>query len=160
MRKRRSNSSRFRLARIRYTKSETSRRMAAVKQRETAPEMTVRAALHAIGFRFRTHVGTLPGRPDVVFPKFKTILMVHGCFWHHHRNCARATIPNANRDFWLKKFVGNSRRDKLNASHLRRLGWRVLTVWECRLTPSRFRKTVETLSRKIRNAQPDYSVKE
>lgn len=141
---------------LHHTRPETSRRMAAVKQRDTPPEMAVRRALHAKGFRFRTHIGSLPGRPDIVFPRYRTVLMVHGCFWHHHKNCARAKIPNANRNFWHEKLVGNSNRDKLNASRLRRLGWRVLVVWECQLSRSSSRRTVLSLCKRIRktNSKP------
>lgn len=138
---------------FRKPRLETSRRMAVIKQRETAPEMTIRRGLHATGLRFRTHVTSLPGRPDLVFPRYRTVLMVHGCFWHQHQKCSRATIPRTNRRYWRAKLVGNTKRDKLNASRLRRLGWRVFVVWECQLSPSRVLRTVERLSQRIRKVK-------
>lgn len=135
------------------TNSQTSKRMASVKQRGTTPELAVRNALYLQGFRIRTNVGTLPGKPDIVLAKHKTVVMVHGCFWHQHRNCSRATIPQANRKFWQEKLIANSIRDRLHAARLRRLRWRVLVVWECQLSPSRISQTTNRLSRRIKKSQ-------
>lgn len=104
--------------------------MAAVPQRDTAPEMIVRRLIHSIGYRFRLHVDNLPGKPDIVLPRHKKIIFVHGCFWHQH-DCKRATVPATRRAFWLDKFEQNKSRDKRNARSLRRAGWNVLVVWEC-----------------------------
>ena len=96
------------------------------------PEITLRSALHRTGLRYRLHDDRLPGTPDLVFPRYKAIVFVHGCFWHAH-GCSRSTIPKSRQDFWLKKFRTNRERDRRNVTQLRGMGWRVLTVWECLL---------------------------
>jgi DNA mismatch endonuclease (patch repair protein) len=111
--------------------SESRRRnMAAIKPKNTTPEVVVRQLLHALGLRFRLHDKNLPGRPDVVLQKHKTVVLVHGCFWHHH-GCANSVWPQTRRDFWREKISGNRRRDRKNERALVRLGWRVITIWEC-----------------------------
>lgn len=110
-----------------------SANMAAIKAKHTGPEVSVRKALHAKGFRFRLHRSDLPGRPDVVLPKYRVALFVHGCFWHRHQGCADASIPKSNTEFWLTKLNGNVSRDKRNREELIALGWRVYVVWECEL---------------------------
>lgn len=105
--------------------------MARVKQKDTAPEIRVRKILHRHGFRFRLHRRDLPGSPDIVLPKFKTVLFVHGCFWHRHENCSRASTPVANDERWATKFERNVARDKEALERLAGLGWRALVVWEC-----------------------------
>ena len=104
--------------------------MSAIRAKHTKPEIAVRKALHALGFRFRLHVGGLPGRPDIVMPKHRTIIQVKGCFWHGHR-CLKGRIPEDNRAYWRKKIQGNKSRDERNARRLRRMGWHVATIWEC-----------------------------
>lgn len=108
----------------------TSRRMAAVGQRDTGPEMIVRRLLHSMEFRYRLHLRGLPGSPDIVFRSRKKVIFVHGCFWHRH-GCKKATTPATNRAYWLPKFAANVRRDRRNVAALRRAGWKVLIVWEC-----------------------------
>jgi DNA mismatch endonuclease (patch repair protein) len=106
--------------------------MARVRGGDTAPEKRVRSFLHAEGFRFRLHRKTLPGRPDIVLPRHRTVVLVNGCFWHGHQKCRKGTNrPTSNREFWAKKIAANIARDRKNESQLRREGWRVLTVWEC-----------------------------
>jgi DNA mismatch endonuclease (patch repair protein) len=108
--------------------------MAAVRQKHTKPEMAVRSALHHLGFRFTVNAprnNSLPGRPDIVLPRHRVVVFVHGCFWHRHRHCKRATTPTARAAFWRKKFEENVRRDKSNTLALKREGWQVLTIWEC-----------------------------
>lgn len=105
--------------------------MKAVRQYDTAPEMVVRRLVHSLGFRFRLHRKDLPGSPDLVFPRLRKVIFVHGCFWHRHRGCARTTTPVTRRDFWLEKFAGNIRRDTRCVRRLRKLGWSVAVVWEC-----------------------------
>ena len=105
--------------------------MAKVRGRNTGPEMTVRRLLFANGYRYRLHAGDLPGRPDIVFRRRRKAIFVHGCFWHRHAGCARATTPKVRRAFWLEKFDRNRERDARNESALRAEGWSVLTVWEC-----------------------------
>ena len=105
--------------------------MAAIRSANTKPEVRVRAALHALGYRFRLHRKNLPGRPDIVLPKYGTAIFVHGCFWHCHRCKYGSVVPATRADFWVAKRGGNVARDRRNASALRKLGWRVLTLWEC-----------------------------
>lgn len=108
-----------------------SRMMAAIGGRNTVPELAVRKGLHAAGLRFRLHRRGLPGSPDIVLPRYRSIVFVHGCFWHRHRGCRFATTPASNAEFWREKFESNVKRDKRQRAALRRLGWRVFTVWEC-----------------------------
>lgn len=108
-----------------------SRMMAGIRGKDTKPEMTVRRYLHARGFRYRLHDKRLPGRPDLVFPRYRTVLFVHGCFWHQHPGCRYATTPATNAEFWQHKLSANLHRDTRQAEALVVSGWRVLTVWEC-----------------------------
>ena len=110
-----------------------SRNMAKIKSKNTKTEMAVRSMLHAHGYRFRLNKKELPGKPDIVLKKYKTVIFVHGCFWHRHENCKDATFPKSNTDFWFKKFQDNTQRDKLNHIKLTELGWKVVIVWECEL---------------------------
>ena len=105
--------------------------MSRVRSATTKPEMLIRSFLHKNGFRFRLHVKTLPGHPDIVLPKYKTIVEVRGCFWHHHLGCKSASTPSSNTAFWNEKFHRNIERDKKNESALKELGWNVIVVWEC-----------------------------
>jgi len=107
--------------------------MAAVKSKDTAPEMVVRRLVHALGYRYRLHVRTLPGTPDLVFPRLRKVINVHGCFWHLH-GCPRSRMPASRRDYWVKKLQRNAARDKQTLQKLRRDGWRVLVLWECKIT--------------------------
>lgn len=105
--------------------------MRAVKRAHTRPEIVVRQALHALGLRFRLHRRDLPGSPDIVLPKFRTVVFVHGCFWHRHPDCRYATTPKSRQEYWLPKFEANVERDARKEAQLRELGWRVLVMWEC-----------------------------
>ncbi|THD81663.1 MAG: DNA mismatch endonuclease Vsr [Phenylobacterium sp.] len=105
--------------------------MAKVKGRNTLPEMRVRCAAHALGARFRLHRRDLPGTPDLVFPSRRLALFVHGCFWHRHEGCRRATSPRTRAQFWSSKFEANVERDRRNERDLQVLGWRVAAIWEC-----------------------------
>ena len=118
--------------------------MSRVRQKDTTPEIIVRKLLHALGYRFRLHRNDLPGRPDIVLPPRKSVVFVHGCFWHHHPNCRKATIPKTRTDFWIEKFEKNKERDRRKISELKKLGWRVLVIWECETTQPR--KTEKRLS--------------
>src|SRR5258708_9433545 len=113
-----------------FTKAQRSRIMASVKSRDTAPEMIVRRLVHAMGYRYRLHVRSLPGAPDLVFPRLRSAIFVSGCFWHMH-TCGRCRIPAAHRAYWIKKLERNAARDKRTLHQLRRAGWRGLVVWEC-----------------------------
>ena len=105
--------------------------MRAVKRAHTAPEMIVRQELHALGLRFRLHRRDLPGSPDIVLPRLRTVIFVHGCFWHRHYDCRYATTPKTRQEYWLPKFAANIERDARKEAQLQALGWRVLLVWEC-----------------------------
>ncbi|MDX2261284.1 MAG: DNA mismatch endonuclease Vsr [Gemmatimonadales bacterium] len=109
-----------------------SRMMAGIRGKNTNPERIVRSHLHRAGFRFRLHPVDLPGRPDIVLPRWGVVILVHGCFWHRHHGCRYAATPKTNREFWVSKFRANVARDASNIAALRRLGWRVIVVWECR----------------------------
>lgn len=111
--------------------------MARIRSKDTRPERAVRRWLFAHGYRFRLHSPSLPGRPDIVIPRLKTVVEVRGCFWHRHAGCRLAYTPKSNRKFWLAKFEANVRRDKRSATALRRLGWSVLTIWECETASQR-----------------------
>lgn len=106
--------------------------MSRVRGRDTKPEMLIRQGLHARGFRYRLHDKTLPGRPDLVFAKYRTVVFVHGCFWHAH-GCSRSKLPATRRRFWKEKLEGNAARDQRTVAALQASGWRILVVWECAL---------------------------
>lgn len=126
-----------------------SRMMGTIRGRNTAPELLVRRFLHKRGFRYSLHVGRLPGRPDIVLPRYGVVVLVHGCFWHRHKGCRYAYTPRTNRVFWESKFAGNVARDARNLRALRSLGWRVYTVWECKADrPEHLAKIFKSLKRK------------
>ena len=131
-------------------KATRSRMMAGIKAKDTAPELVVRRFLHSHGFRYRLHVKTLHGKPDIVLPKYRTAIFVHGCFWHQHPECKDAVMPRSNAKFWKKKLDGNTRRDARNISELESLGWQCLVVWECEVNSSTMQKH---LIRKVRRGQ-------
>jgi DNA mismatch endonuclease, patch repair protein len=105
--------------------------MSRIRSSNTSPERIVRSTLHALGFRFRLHRKDLPGSPDVVLPKYKTAIFVHGCFWHRHKGCKFAYTPKSRLDFWLRKFEENVLRDRRVKRQIQKLGWRPLVIWEC-----------------------------
>ncbi len=115
--------------------------MSRIRSSNTSPEVALRRALHALGFRFRLHRKELPGKPDIILPRYKTAVFVHGCFWHRHNDCKVATIPKSNTKFWVEKFNRNVSRDVRSRELLEALGWRVLIIWECELGSGR--KTAE-----------------
>ena len=108
-----------------------SKNMAAVKGKNTTPEIRVRRMLHKMGYRFRLHRKDLPGKPDIVLPRYRLCIFVHGCFWHQHPGCKRATIPDSNREFWVKKFQGTLERDEHAKKELAAQGWHICIIWEC-----------------------------
>ncbi|MDR0184264.1 very short patch repair endonuclease [Lysobacter arvi] len=120
------------------TPAQRSERMSRIRSQNTKPEMLVRRFLHGQGFRFRLHARDLPGRPDLVLPKYRTVVFVEGCFWHGH-SCQKGRVPGTNPDFWQAKVACNQARDKRNQRALRRDGWRVIRVWECQLAKSKTR---------------------
>ena len=119
-----------------------------IKSKNTKPEIRLRSALFAKGYRYKIHVSDLPGTPDIVLPKYKFVINVHGCFWHHH-GCPLSSIPKTREDYWLEKFEQNKRRDFLNKQKLKKLGWRVFEVWECSLTKRNLDKTLKIVERRL-----------
>jgi DNA mismatch endonuclease (patch repair protein) len=117
--------------------------MANVPQRNTSPERIVRSFLHQLGYRFRLHRRDLPGSPDIVLPKYKIAIFVHGCFWHQHRGCRKARRPTSNTDYWNQKLDENVLRDKRQILELKMLGWQVIVVWQCEA------QNINSLSRKL-----------
>ena len=115
----------------RLTPEQRRKTMQAVKGKNTSPEVLVRQYLHRQGYRFRLHRKDLPGKPDIVLPKYKTVIFINGCFWHRHQGCKHATMPASNIDYWEKKFKRTQERDKSQYRQLEELGWKVYIVWEC-----------------------------
>lgn len=128
------------------TKEQRKKAMSSVRQKDTKPEKTVRSILHKLGFRFRKNVTSIVGKPDIVLPKYKTIIFVHGCFWHQHKNCRKANRPTSNVEFWNNKLDKNIERDKQNLKELKSLGWKIITVWTCEI------KDKESLIAKLKNS--------
>ena len=129
-----------------------SRVMAAIRRRDTGPELRLRRALHAMGLRYRLDVAALPGRPDLVFPRFRAAVFVHGCFWHRHPGCPKATTPAANLGFWTAKFARNTARDAAAQAALAALGWRIAVVWTCTLGPRQAPETAAETARWLQGA--------
>lgn len=117
-------------------KETRSRMMSGIGGKDTKPELVIRRALHARGFRFRLHDKRLPGKPDLTLPKYNAVIFVHGCFWHRHKGCRYATTPSTRPEFWAEKFSTNVERDARNEADLKALGWRVAVIWECALRPN------------------------
>lgn len=113
------------------TKEKRSWNMSRIKSKNTRPEIRVRKILHSLGYRFRLHSNILPGKPDIILKKYKTVIFVHGCFWHRHKNCKYAYIPKSRIDFWEKKFEANKKRDQEVARKIQETGWKRLVIWEC-----------------------------
>ena len=124
-------------------------RMSKIRAKDTKPEMLVRRFLHANGFRYGLHSRNLPGTPDMVLRKHKTVIFVHGCFWHMHGNCKFAQVPKTRSKWWTQKFERNAQNDNKHARALRKLGWKVIVIWECSLKPSRLQRTLNALLGKI-----------
>jgi len=120
------------------TKEHRSWNMSRIRSTNTKPEMIVRSFLHRNGFRFRLHVKDLPGHPDIVLPKYKTVIEVRGCFWHRHPRCKHATTPSSNTEYWLTKFKDNVSRDKQNEEKLKLLGWKLIVIWDCETLKKNF----------------------
>lgn len=118
-----------------------SRMMSGIRGKDTKPELVVRSILHRAGLRFRLHA-KLPGKPDLVFPKYRTAVFVHGCFWHRHEGCRFTTTPTSNAKFWEKKFADNVSRDAHVRRQLSQLGWRVLVIWSCQLSEPQLKRLI------------------
>lgn len=124
--------------------------MSQIKGKNTKPEMAMRKTLHSYGFRFRLHVKNLPGTPDIVMPKYKTAIFIHGCFWHGHKNCKYFVLPKTNAEWWYDKINRNNVNDKRAELELKKLGWKVVTIWECELKSINFHKTLTKLFGKLK----------
>ena len=116
-----------------WSKEKRSECMSKIRSKDTKPELALRKALFARGFRYRVNDKHLPGKPDIVLLKYKTVIFLHGCFWHRHEGCKYAYTPKTNTEFWVDKITSNKDRDKINMQKLTDLGWNVLTVWECEI---------------------------
>lgn len=125
--------------------------MSRIKATDTKPEIIVRKYLFGHGYRYRLHVKNLPGKPDIVLPKYKTVIFVNGCFWHGHKGCKDFVMPKSGQKYWEPKIQNNAERDKLHKRKLKRQGWHVVTVWECQLQQVQAIKTLQKLSSKIQN---------
>jgi DNA mismatch endonuclease (patch repair protein) len=133
-----------------------SRMMSGIRGRDTKPEMLIRRYLHSQGLRYRLHVSSLPGKPDLVFSRFKTVIFVHGCFWHRHDGCRFATTPSSNREFWMTKLSGNVIRDIRNVELLISTGWRVVIVWECGVRMRELTRNLAWLPKWISHGRKKY----
>ena len=131
------------------TKEQRHRNMSHIRSTNSKPEEKVRKELFSMGFRYRKNVRSLPGCPDIVLPKYKTVVFVNGCFWHKH-DCPRFVWPSSNQDYWIPKITRNVERDQKAKKDLEVLGWKVLTVWECELKKSVFMTTIERLAQEIK----------
>jgi DNA mismatch endonuclease (patch repair protein) len=132
-------------------KKKRSEIMSKIRSKNTKPEMTLRKALFASGFRYRVNDKKLPGKPDIVLSKYKTVIFVNGCFWHNHAGCRYAYTPKTNTKFWVDKIISNSQRDKINAQKLADLGWNVIIVWECEIR-HKYKKDLTPLIDRISTA--------
>lgn len=131
-----------------HSKEVRSMNMSHIRSKNSKPEELVRKYLFSKGFRYRKNVKTLPGCPDIVLPKYKTVIFVNGCFWHKH-DCPRFVWPSSNEDYWRPKIMGNVERDKRNIAELQQLGWNVLTVWECELKKKVIDATLDQLEKRL-----------
>lgn len=132
-----------------HDKKTRSYNMSRIKGKDTKPELQVRKFLHAHGYRYKLHDTTLPGKPDLVLPRYKTVIFIHGCFWHGHTNCRYFVVPKTRTDWWLKKINTNRANDAKAVKALKKDGWKIITVWECRLKPAKAAYTLDALLKKL-----------
>ena len=128
-----------------HDKKTRSYNMSRIKGKNTKPEMLVRKFLFANGYRYRLNVKTLPGKPDIVLPKYKTVIFINGCFWHGHEGCRYFVIPKTRSEWWIEKITGTQKRDREAEKQLYALEWKVIVIWECQLKPQQFDKTIGNL---------------
>ena len=133
------------------SKEERSTRMSRIRSNSTKPELILRKAIWHLGFRYKVNVKSLSGTPDIVLPKYHTVVFVHGCFWHGHKGCKTSHIPDTNSNFWLSKIARNQERDQEVWRQLEAKGWFVIIVWECQLKKAHLAETVETVAKEIRH---------
>jgi DNA mismatch endonuclease (patch repair protein) len=132
-----------------HTPAVRSYNMSMIKGKNTKPEIIVRKFLHSKGLRFRLHRKNLPGKPDIVLPKYKTVIFINGCFWHGHKNCKYFVVPKTRSEWWLNKINGNIVNDKRKIRLLRNNNWKVIVLWECQLKPKKVLRTLDKLILKI-----------
>jgi DNA mismatch endonuclease (patch repair protein) len=143
------------------TKNERSIRMSRIRSVSTKPEIKLRHALWRLGFRYRTNDKMLPGKPDIVLPRYRSVVFIHGCFWHGHKNCPISHIPETNSEFWTAKIARNQERDQEVWRKLEAKGWSVIIVWECQLKKKNFKETVDRVTGEIvRNGEAHQSAQE
>ena len=139
----------------RVSKQTRSFIMSRIKSKNTLPELTVRKYLFSLGYRYRLHLRTLPGSPDIVLPKYRTAIQVRGCFWHSH-SCMKGKVPGNNRKYWQKKLSSNKERDKDNDTRLKKMGWDVVTLWECAVMDKvKIRSRMNHLQRKLKGKRDE-----
>ena len=142
------------------SKKTRSRMMSNIRSKDTKPEMIVRRYLHQNGFRYRLHMKDLPGKPDIVLPKYNVVIFVHGCFWHRHQNCKYATTPSTNRKFWNNKFSINIQRDQRNMDLLKDSGWNIIIFWECAIRNNREKNLIKLIETIVKKRTKQTSVEE
>jgi DNA mismatch endonuclease (patch repair protein) len=134
-----------------HDKLTRSYNMSCIRSKDTKPEMLVRKILFANGFRFRVHDKKLPGKPDIALKKYKTIIFIHGCFWHGHEGCKYFVVPKTRTEWWLNKINGNKNKDAESVTALKKQGWKIITVWECELKPEKKDQKLKVLIKEIQN---------
>lgn len=139
-----------------HDKATRSYNMSQIKGKNTKPEILVRRFLFSNGFRYRLHDKKLPGKPDIVLRKYKTVIFVHGCYWHRHEGCSYCTFPKSNTEFWINKFEGTKIRDKIHREKLEESGWKVIVIWECQLRRDNIQKTFENLLTRLKNEDANH----
>ncbi len=132
-----------------WSKKKRSQVMSKIRSKNTRPEKVLRSALFRLGYRYRIHAKQLPGKPDLVLPKYHAVIFVHGCFWHQHKGCREGRVPSTNSEFWKDKLNRNSERDAANIKHLKKLKWQVLTIWECEIE-RQLEKTVKRVISRLK----------
>lgn len=132
-----------------HTQQQRRFNMQQIKGKNTKPELLVRKFLHAHGYRYKLHDKTLPGKPDLVLPKYKTIIFIHGCFWHGHHNCKYFTIPKTRTEWWTEKIEKNKANDENAMKLLKKEGWKIITIWACKLKPAKLEQTLAALLKKL-----------
>jgi len=137
------------------TPEQRSWNMSRIRSKDTKPELIVRSLLHRMGFRFRVNRKDLPGTPDIVLPKYRTVIFVHGCFWHRHKGCKKATTPSSNIAIWQDKFAENVGRDRRNQRSLRKEGWKVIVLWACKVSADPA-GVATRVARDLSNQPPEY----
>jgi DNA mismatch endonuclease (patch repair protein) len=132
-----------------HNKKTRSYNMSRIKGKNTKPEVLVRKFLFSQGFRYKLHDKKLPGKPDIVLPKYKTVIFVHGCFWHGHKGCKYFVVPKTRTEWWLNKINGNAERDKKAIKELKKLGYKIINIWECELKSKKISRTLSSLEKRF-----------